>query len=107
MDILKKNILHKSNTLGHIDNTVTPSMQEFEEDKQPMQSERTEYSYQNEEPSDFRANSGFAKTLRERLDLKNGLEEDLNEENLLKKMEQVWKFGKWKVKKWLNKYKRY
>ncbi len=83
--------------LHMIDGSV--SLFELLEDKSaPLKSTRTEFS-------NFKEDITKNNEKNNRLWLK-GLESDFDEAYLEEKMQQLWKFTKWKMKKWTNKHKK-
>ena len=71
-------------------------------DKPSAKSGRTEISNPGDDFEGLRSTR-----LKEYLYWDKKFKEDLNEDLVQKKMEQLWRYTTWRVKKWINKYKKY
>jgi len=78
-----------------------PSVSEGVIDKPSVKSGRTEISNPGDDFEGLRSTR-----LREYLYWSKKFKEDLNEEIVQKKMEQLWRYTTWKIKKWVNRYKK-
>lgn len=78
-----------------------PSVSEGMIDKPSVKSGRTDISNPGDDFEGLRSTR-----LRDYLYWKKRFKEDLNEDIALKKMEQLWRYTTWKVRKWVNKYKK-
>lgn len=87
-----------------IESNKTPSMFELQDEK-GQKSGRTEISNTNDDVGEEKKDSQT--NVPDYLYWRKSQTEDLDEEIVVKKMEQLWKFSIWKMRKWLRRYKRY
>jgi hypothetical protein len=87
-----------------IESNKTPSMFELQDEK-GQKSGRTEISNTNDDAGEEKKDSQT--NVPDYLYWRKSQTEDLDEEIVVKKMEQLWKFSIWKMRKWLRRYKRY
>jgi len=71
-------------------------------DKPSLKSARTEISNAADDFEEIKSTK-----LKDHLYWNKRYREDLDEETVQKRMEQLWKYTTWRVKKWVNKYKKY
>lgn len=100
---------HNARTLNSLPSIVieskkTSSMLELQDEK-GQKSGRTEISNPNEDAAEEKKDS--LTNVPEYLYWRKSQTEDLDEEIVQKKMDQLWKFCIWKMRKWLRRYKRY